>query len=594
MRVLFLDTETTGLTTQDQIIEIAIVDQIGKVLLNTLVNPGRVPINPHAEAAHGITASLLRGAPSLADLWPQIRSILSGNRVVIYNAKFDRRFFPDNLACAGLVECAMQAFVAVRGVKSARLAEAAAHVGHVWVGDAHRALADTQALRSVWLWLPANRAVTQPPKPASSPVSVPNTSPAAALHPLAAAGHAAAQFALGKLYASGRGIPQDYVFAHLWLNLAAAAGLEEAQIARDLVAGEMTKTGIAEAQKLAREWRAEPLPRGTLGDYEFCGPDYAQLGLWARALKLSLETVLERLTAATIGLHRHDAVFGLQVVDGAIRSAVLDLKALPLRTFEWLPGLQLRQLGVKNGGKESAKMFSGRLPALTGLYCHSNQLIELDLSGVPELSTLVCFDNQLTELDLSGVPALTELRCHDSQLTDLDLTGVPALTTLHCHGNQLTELDLSGVPELSTLVCFDNQLTELDLSGVPALTWLSCESNQLTELDLSGVPALTGLYCEDNSLFELDLSDVPALTSLNCVNTRLFELDLSGVPALTSLYCEHNQFTELDLSGVPALTTLHCHGNQLTELNLRKQKKLEDFRCDDSVKVHGDARYKQN
>ena len=114
MRVLFLDTETTGLTTQDQIIEIAIVDQIGKVLLNTLINPGRVPINPHAEAAHGITASMLRGAPSLADLWPQIRSILSGNRVVIYNAKFDRRFFPDNLACAGLVECAMQAFVAAR------------------------------------------------------------------------------------------------------------------------------------------------------------------------------------------------------------------------------------------------------------------------------------------------------------------------------------------------------------------------------------------------------------------------------------------------------------------------------------------------
>ncbi len=79
------------------------------MLLNTLVNPGRVAINRRAEAAHGVTAPMLRGAPSLADLWPQIRRILSGNRVVIYNAKFDRRFFPDNLACAGLVECAMQA-----------------------------------------------------------------------------------------------------------------------------------------------------------------------------------------------------------------------------------------------------------------------------------------------------------------------------------------------------------------------------------------------------------------------------------------------------------------------------------------------------
>jgi DNA polymerase III epsilon subunit-like protein len=84
------------------------------MLLNTLVNPGRVAINRRAEAAHSVTAPMLRGAPSLADLWPQIRGILSGNRVVIYNAKFDRQFFPDNLACAGLVECAMQAFVAAR------------------------------------------------------------------------------------------------------------------------------------------------------------------------------------------------------------------------------------------------------------------------------------------------------------------------------------------------------------------------------------------------------------------------------------------------------------------------------------------------
>ena len=57
--MLFLDTETTGLATPDQIIEIAIVDQTGKGLLNTLVNPGRVPINGHAQAAHGITATML-------------------------------------------------------------------------------------------------------------------------------------------------------------------------------------------------------------------------------------------------------------------------------------------------------------------------------------------------------------------------------------------------------------------------------------------------------------------------------------------------------------------------------------------------------
>jgi DNA polymerase III epsilon subunit-like protein len=62
MRGLLLDTETTGFATTDQIIEVTLVDQIAKVLLNTLVNPGRVPINPHGQAAHGITAPMLTPA----------------------------------------------------------------------------------------------------------------------------------------------------------------------------------------------------------------------------------------------------------------------------------------------------------------------------------------------------------------------------------------------------------------------------------------------------------------------------------------------------------------------------------------------------
>ena len=75
-------------------------------------------------------------------------------------------------------------------------------------------------------------------------------------------GLAAAQSNLGTRYDEGRGVPQDYVQAHKWFNLAAsqypASEKERRDIAvknRDIVAAKMTPAQIAEAQKLAREWK---------------------------------------------------------------------------------------------------------------------------------------------------------------------------------------------------------------------------------------------------------------------------------------------------------------------------------------------------
>jgi TPR repeat protein len=68
-------------------------------------------------------------------------------------------------------------------------------------------------------------------------------------------GDANAQVILGGKYALGEGVPEDYVIAHMWYNLAAAEGHKNAVKARDLVAAVMTPQQIAEAQKLAREWK---------------------------------------------------------------------------------------------------------------------------------------------------------------------------------------------------------------------------------------------------------------------------------------------------------------------------------------------------
>ena len=68
-------------------------------------------------------------------------------------------------------------------------------------------------------------------------------------------GDAYAQTNLGVMYYSGRGVPQDYVQAHMWWSLAAAKGDADAINNLDQIAAKMTPAQIAEAQKLAREWK---------------------------------------------------------------------------------------------------------------------------------------------------------------------------------------------------------------------------------------------------------------------------------------------------------------------------------------------------
>jgi uncharacterized protein len=68
-------------------------------------------------------------------------------------------------------------------------------------------------------------------------------------------GHAIAQNHLGLMYADGRGVPQDYVIAHMWLNLSAAKGYDLSVKNRGFLETRMTAEQIAEAQKLAREWK---------------------------------------------------------------------------------------------------------------------------------------------------------------------------------------------------------------------------------------------------------------------------------------------------------------------------------------------------
>jgi TPR repeat protein len=67
---------------------------------------------------------------------------------------------------------------------------------------------------------------------------------------------------LGLMYYYGQGVSQNYVLAHMWLNLSASKSpasvkkkVNDAVHYRDIVDAKMTPAQIAEAERLAREWK---------------------------------------------------------------------------------------------------------------------------------------------------------------------------------------------------------------------------------------------------------------------------------------------------------------------------------------------------
>ena len=71
----------------------------------------------------------------------------------------------------------------------------------------------------------------------------------------AAAGDSKAMLALGRRDAHGLGLLQNYVIAHMWLNLAASRGEVDAVQERDELGAKMTSEQIAAAQEHAAAWR---------------------------------------------------------------------------------------------------------------------------------------------------------------------------------------------------------------------------------------------------------------------------------------------------------------------------------------------------
>lgn len=99
-----VDLETTGLSSHDRIVEIGIVllDVEGNItdVLETLIRP---LTSMGASDIHGITEDMVRHAPTIETMSPQIIAAFESRKLVAHNANFEARFLARELDHTGVI-----------------------------------------------------------------------------------------------------------------------------------------------------------------------------------------------------------------------------------------------------------------------------------------------------------------------------------------------------------------------------------------------------------------------------------------------------------------------------------------------------------
>lgn len=159
--VVFIDTETTGLTSSDRIIEIAAIRRNYSTMTDTrfelLINPCGHPINRHAQAVHKITADDLKHSPTFAKIAELFVEFIGDHQLIAHNAQFDRDKINHELSLCGKDPLPIDRFVCTLGMSRQvipgrnRLADVVAHFGiPITHSSQHRAMYDTELLADIY------------------------------------------------------------------------------------------------------------------------------------------------------------------------------------------------------------------------------------------------------------------------------------------------------------------------------------------------------------------------------------------------------------------------------------------------------------
>jgi DNA polymerase III subunit epsilon len=101
-RYVILDTETTGLANDDEVIQLGVITPSGEVLLDHFIRPTQKRyIHPKAQQVHGIAMEMLRDKPLYTQVAHLLQGVVQGKTIVTYNAEFDRRLLSQTAGFAG-------------------------------------------------------------------------------------------------------------------------------------------------------------------------------------------------------------------------------------------------------------------------------------------------------------------------------------------------------------------------------------------------------------------------------------------------------------------------------------------------------------
>ncbi|MBQ8141132.1 MAG: 3'-5' exonuclease [Clostridia bacterium] len=162
-KVLFFDLELTGFYDHDEILSITVVDGNGKLVMDTLVKPVHTKKWNRTEKIHGITPDIVKDAPTLAELTPQIKEIFEdAENLIAYGVSTDFSHIKyiydgedEREKLHGKIRCCANEFVRYihehrPDVQHASLIDAMDCFGIEWEGVPHSSIADTFACRKVW------------------------------------------------------------------------------------------------------------------------------------------------------------------------------------------------------------------------------------------------------------------------------------------------------------------------------------------------------------------------------------------------------------------------------------------------------------
>ena len=162
---IYVDTETTGLGKDAEVIELAVVNHEGRVLMDQMFRPVN-PIPAGATKVHHITNKMVAQKPVWGIYWPTIRGNFFGKTICMYNADYDLRLIYQSNTRYGIRReringfCVMKLYAQFRGdwdrvhnhYKWFRLEQAGADA-HILLKNSHRAVDDSLLTRALLHWI---------------------------------------------------------------------------------------------------------------------------------------------------------------------------------------------------------------------------------------------------------------------------------------------------------------------------------------------------------------------------------------------------------------------------------------------------------